>query len=204
MLRTTFITSIAGAALIAAVPALAAPGGNGGGNGGGNSGGSASASMGGMNSPGADMRDTARANSQGSINASDQAIERANQNSAISGTTTGTGTTRTRINPNVSGTTRANSQGAAHANINGLAHASPRSALSSAGVTTLTGLTTGLTVNNSAGTSVGTVSNVILNRSGAVVGVQVNLTGGGTVTLPATSLSMDGTTVITSSTAVGG
>jgi hypothetical protein len=98
---------------------------------------------------------------------------------------------------------RVNSQGAAHANINGLTHASPRSALSTAGITTLTGLTTGLTVNNSAGTSIGTVSNVIMNRAGAVVGVQVSLTGGGTVTLPATTLSMDGTTVVTTSTAGG-
>ena len=94
------------------------------------------------------------------------------------------------------------SQGAAHANINGLVHASPNSALSSAGVTTLTGLTTGLTVNNSAGTSIGTVSSVLTNRAGAVVGVKVALTGGGSVTLPATSLSMNGTTVVTSSTSL--
>jgi hypothetical protein len=95
------------------------------------------------------------------------------------------------------------SQGAAHASINGLTHASPRSALGAAGITTLTGLTTGLTVNNSGGTAIGTVSNVLTNRAGAVVGVQVNLTGGGTVTVPATSLTMDGTTVVTTST-VGG
>jgi hypothetical protein len=97
-------------------------------------------------------------------------------------------------------TTNVASQGAAHANINGLIHASPNSALSSAGVTTLTGLTTGLTVNNSGGTSIGTVDQVFTNSSGAVVGVRVDLTGGGSVILPATSLSMNGTVVTTNST----
>lgn len=91
------------------------------------------------------------------------------------------------------------SQGTAHASVNGLVHASPKSALARAGVTSLTGLTTGLAVNNSAGTKIGTVSNIFANRTGAVVGVQVSLNGGGSVTLPATSLSMNGTTVVTSS-----
>ncbi|MFL6781519.1 MAG: hypothetical protein ACJ8FF_07610, partial [Sphingomicrobium sp.] len=78
--------------------------------------------------------------------------------------------------------------------------ASTRSALTLAGRTTLTGLTTGLTVNNSAGISLGTVSGIVTNRAGAVVGVRVALTGGRTVTLPASSLSMNGTTVVTTST----
>jgi hypothetical protein len=94
-------------------------------------------------------------------------------------------------------TTNVNSQGAAHASINGLIHASPNSALASAGITTLTGLTTGLTVNDSGGTSIGTVSGVLTNRAGAVVAIQVDLSGGGTITIPATTLSMDGTTVVT-------
>jgi hypothetical protein len=55
-------------------------------------------------------------------------------------------------------------------------------------------------VNNSAGTSIGTVSGILTNQAGAVVGIQVNLTGGGTVTIPATTLTMNGTTVVTSST----
>jgi hypothetical protein len=63
-------------------------------------------------------------------------------------------------------TTNVNSQGAAHANINGLIHASPNSALASAGVTSLTGLDTGLTVNTSDGTLVGTVDSVVTNRRG--------------------------------------
>jgi hypothetical protein len=97
-------------------------------------------------------------------------------------------------------TSNVHSQGAAHANINGLIHASPHSALASAGVTTLTGLATGLTVNNSGGTAIGTVNQVFTNTSGAVVGIRVDLAGGGTVIIPATTLSINGTTVVTSST----
>jgi hypothetical protein len=94
-------------------------------------------------------------------------------------------------------TTNVNSEGAAHASIDGLIHASPRSALGAAGITTLTGLTTGLTVNGTGGTAVGTVSSVLVNQSGAVVGITVDLTGGGTVTIPATTLTMNGTVVDT-------
>jgi hypothetical protein len=97
-------------------------------------------------------------------------------------------------------TSNVKSQGVAHANINGLIHASPNSALASAGVTSLTGLATGLTVNNSGGTAIGTVDSIVTNRAGAVIAVRVALDGGGTATIPATTLSMDGTTVVTSST----
>jgi hypothetical protein len=97
-------------------------------------------------------------------------------------------------------TSNVRSQGAAHANINGLIHASPNSALASAGVTSLTGLATDLTVNNSAGDPLGTVQSIVTNRSGAVVGINLGLTSGGTVFVPATTLSMNGTTVVTSST----
>ena len=86
-----------------------------------------------------------------------------------------------------------------NASINGLVNANPRSALGLAGVTTLTGLTTGLTVNTSGGELVGTVSSVLTNRAGAVVAIQVALEGGGTATIPATTLRMDGTTVVTTS-----
>lgn len=98
--------------------------------------------------------------------------------------------------------TNINSQGAARANINGLINASPNSALASAGVTSLTGLESGLTVQNSTGADVGTVGQIFTNRSGAVVAVEVNLTDGGSVNIPATSLSLDGTTVISSSTSL--
>lgn len=92
---------------------------------------------------------------------------------------------------------RVNSQGSAHANINGLTHANPNSVLGGAGVTTLTGLTTGLTVNNSAAVSIGTVDQVFTNRAGAVVGIRVALTGGGTVIIPANMLTINGTIVTT-------
>jgi hypothetical protein len=94
-------------------------------------------------------------------------------------------------------TTNVRSQGAANANINGLVNASPNSALASAGVTTLTGLATGLTVEGSGGANLGTVSQIFVNRSGAVVGIRVALDGGGSVVIPATTLTMDGTTVVT-------
>jgi sporulation protein YlmC with PRC-barrel domain len=92
---------------------------------------------------------------------------------------------------------RVNSQGPANASEQGLANASPNSVLAQAGVTTLTGLTTGLTVNTTGGALVGTVQEVVLNQSGAVIGIRVDLDSNGTVFIPATSLSMDGTTVIT-------
>ena len=92
---------------------------------------------------------------------------------------------------------RVNSQGPANASEQGLANASPNSVLAQAGVTTLTGPTTGLTVNTTGGALVGTVQEVVLNQSGAVIGIRVDLDSNGTVFIPATSLSMDGTTVIT-------
>ena len=90
------------------------------------------------------------------------------------------------------------SQGYAHASVNGLAHASPKSALNGAGITTFTGLSTGMTVNNSVGTSIGNVSGIVLNRSGAVAGIRVALNGGGTALIPAPSLAFNGSTVTTS------
>jgi len=108
-------------------------------------------------------------------------------------------TTSTTTNANALNR-RVNSQGAAHASVRALTRASPNSALATAGVTTLTGLATGLSVNNSGGTAIGTVDSILTNRAGAVVGIRVDLTAGGTVFIPATTLSMDGTTVVTSST----
>ncbi len=95
-------------------------------------------------------------------------------------------------------TSTVKSQGIAHASVNGLAHASPNSALNGAGITTFTGLVAGMPVNNSAGTGIGTVSGIVLNRSGAVVGIRVALNGGGTALIPAPSLGFDGAVVTTS------
>jgi len=94
---------------------------------------------------------------------------------------------------------RVNSQGQFHANPNGLVHASPNSTLASAGVLTLGGLTMGMTVNNSANVAIGTVTQVLTNRSGAVVGIRADLTNGGIVFIPARTLSLNGTIVTTSS-----
>jgi hypothetical protein len=94
---------------------------------------------------------------------------------------------------------RVNSQGPFHASPQGLVHASPNSVLASAGVTTLTGLATGLTVNNLGGAAIGTVDSVLTNRAGAVVGINVDLVGGGTVFVPARTLTMSGVTVVTNS-----
>jgi sporulation protein YlmC with PRC-barrel domain len=95
-------------------------------------------------------------------------------------------------------TTTVKSQGAYHASVNGLAHASPRSALNGVGITTFTGLAAGMPVNNSAGTGVGTVSGIVLNRSGAIAGIRVALNGGGTALIPAPSLAFNGSVVTTS------
>lgn len=97
----------------------------------------------------------------------------------------------------VSDQARVNSQGAANASVNGLANTNANSALSGAGVTTLTGIETGLSVKNSTGASIGTVSKVITNNRGAVVGVKVKLAGGGSATIPATTLAMNGSVVTT-------
>ena len=95
-------------------------------------------------------------------------------------------------------TSTVRSQGTSHASVNGLAHASPNSALNGAGITTFTGLASGMTVNTIAGTSIGSVSGIVLNRSGAVVGIKVALNGGGTALIPAPSLAFDGSVVTTS------
>ena len=95
-------------------------------------------------------------------------------------------------------TTTVKSQGAYHASVNGLAHASPHSALNGVGITTFTGLAAGMPVNNSAGLGVGTVSGIVLNRSGAIAGIRVALNGGGTALIPAPSLAFNGSVVTTS------
>ena len=95
-------------------------------------------------------------------------------------------------------TTTVKSQGYAHASVNGLAHASPNSALNGAGITTFTGLAAGMPVNNSVGANIGTVSGIVLNRSGAIVGLRVALNGGGTRLIPSPSLLFDGSVVTTS------
>jgi hypothetical protein len=91
----------------------------------------------------------------------------------------------------------ANSQGAANASVSGLANASENSALADAGRTDLGTIATGTHVTGAAGADIGTVTKVVTNRSGAVIGLEVDLAGGGKATIPASSLSLTGS-VLTS------
>ncbi len=54
-----------------------------------------------------------------------------------------------------------------------------------------------MTVLGSGGATIGTVDEIITNSSGAVVGIRVDLEGGGTATIPASSLTLDGTVLTT-------
>ena len=168
-------------------PALAAPGGNGGGHG--NAGGSVGGTMG------------AGPVSAGGMGAGSMTTGMDRATTATSGNANASAGFGSAMDMRASAqtrrdTARANSQGPAHANVNGLTHANEHSVLSTAGVTTLTGLAAGATVSNATGT-LGTVDSVVTNKNGAVVGINVTLTSGGTVFIPATTLTMNGTAVTT-------
>lgn len=185
MIRNVFIAALAGTAAIAA-PAIAKPGAAGPANT--NVGANAHVnSNAGMN---AGMN--ARVNSQGSVNASTNSRLNTGVNS--------------NTNVNAGANARVNSQGPANAAINGVAHANQHSVLANGAVpaTTLPGLTTGLTVNNSAGASVGTVSRVVTGTDGTIRMVIVTSSTGQTFRLPANTLTISGGVVTTTSTSVGG
>ena len=170
----------AGAALIVAAPLFAqahgGPGGNSGGAGG----------------PAGSAGSTASMHSQGPMNASPNGMSHASPNSVLN-----SGTTTT--------TTTSGSQGLQHASPTGIAHANSNSALARGAVstTTLTGLNTGLTVQNSSGTSIGTVSQIITGPNDTIRAVVVTEANGQTVTLPANSLSISNGVVTTTSTFAG-
>jgi hypothetical protein len=92
-----------------------------------------------------------------------------------------------------------NSQGLMHASPNGITHSNTRSALARGAVssTALPGLTTGLTVNNSTGASIGTVSQVITGTDGSIRAVVVTSPTGQTIRLAPTTLSISGGVVTT-------
>ena len=94
------------------------------------------------------------------------------------------------------------SQGPAHASVNGIAHANSHSVLAAGSVpgTSLPNLATGLTVNTSGGTSLGTVSQVVTGRDGSIRMVVVTSPTGQTYRLPASSLSISGGVVTTTQT----
>lgn len=96
---------------------------------------------------------------------------------------------------------RLNSQGIYHASPTGIAHASSRSALAVGAVASaaLPGLTTGLTVQTSTGTTLGTVTRIVTDSSGNIRLVYVTSSTGRVYRLLPTTLSIAGTVVTTSS-----
>lgn len=90
------------------------------------------------------------------------------------------------------------SQGAANASVNGLANASTNSALADAGKPELNAVVGGTAVIGASGTSIGTVTGRVKNRAGATVGLQVKLADGTTTTIPASELTLSGSTLTTS------
>lgn len=112
-------------------------------------------------------------------------------------------TTTARLNGINGGTNQAlaHSQGPMHASPTGIAHANSHSVLAAGAVASsvLPGLTTGLTVQSSTGTTLGTVSQVVTDSSGNIRMVIVTSPTGQTLRLAPTTLTMSGTTVVTSS-----
>ena len=154
----------------------------------------------------------AGANSQGSVNASPNSMGHADDNmqstpQASTPTPTVT-TTMPTTNTNVSTKSKAleNSQGPANASPTGIAHANENSVLARGAVasSTLPGLTTGLVVNNSTGTQVGTVTKVITGPNNTIRAVVVTTTSGKVVTLAPSTLTISGNIVTTTSTSIGG
>lgn len=158
-------------------------------------------------------------NSQGPANASTTGISNASPNSVLntSGTTstmtrptrgtdlderttTSTKPTTTTTNPAV-GT----SQGPNHASTTGIAHANSHSVLAGGAVqsTTLPGLTQGLNVVNSSGTTIGTVSQIVYGNDGSIRLVTVQSPTGQVYRVAPNTLTINGTTVTTTST-IGG
>lgn len=193
MFSKSLIAAAASAAIVTAMPAFAQ---HAGGSGGPPPGAGAAAGM----------------NSQGPANASATGIMNASPNSVLNRTTTTTQsttpTTNTTTDTNFSTNSQAtvHSQGPSHASATGIAHANDNSVLARGAVssTTLNGLATNMTVNNSTGTQVGTVTQIITGPNNTIRAVVVTSSSGKTYTLPASSLSISGGVVTTTSTSVGG
>lgn len=94
---------------------------------------------------------------------------------------------------------RLNSQGLMHASPTGIAHASSRSVLAGRTVVSgsLAGLTTGMTVNTSGGTTLGRVSQIVTGANGSVRLVIVTSSTGRMLRLFPTTLSLSGGVVTT-------
>lgn len=192
MIRKIFAASVATVAIAFAGPALAGPARAGGGSAGANAemnpGASARMNAGAMGGP-SHAGINARVNSQGLANASATGSSHASRNSVLS-----SGTTTIPRAPN--------SQGLQHASTTAIANANSASVLARGAVpsTSLPGLTTGLTVQNSSGTDIGTVSQVVTDSSGNVRLVVVTSSTGQTYRLAPSTLSISGSTVTTTTT----
>ena len=175
MIRKTLTACVASAALAIAGAAIAGPGNGGGhGNGGGmGAGASANAGMHGNMGGGA-----GNAGANGSMN----------------------GNLGSFVNP-AAGV----SQGPANASITGITNANSHSVLASGAVsgTTLSGLTTNMNVLNSSGTTIGTVSQVVTDRSGNIRLVIVTSPTGQTFRLMPNTLSISNG-VVTTTSSIGG
>ena len=192
MTRKILTAALGSAAIAIGGVAIAAPGGSHGG-------------------PGAGMN-PGGATSMGPANATPTAPGRANSDSDLNSPTTTTSPTRsTTDTDNDNDQTKATtsqpstnpasgvSQGPMHASPNGIAHANSHSVLARGSVssTTLPGLTTGLTVNNKAGTAIGTVSQVVTDTSGNIRLVVVKSPTGQSFRLAPDTLSISGGVVTT-------
>jgi sporulation protein YlmC with PRC-barrel domain len=119
----------------------------------------------------------------------------------LSGGTLSTTARLNGINANIASNSqgRLNSQGPLHASATGIAHANARSVLAGGAVMTsaLPGLTTGLTVNTSTGTTLGRVSRVVVGTDGTIRQVIVTSSTGQVFTLSPAMLSISGGVVTT-------
>lgn len=188
MLMKTLSLALASAA-IAVSPASAKPGG---GAGGGH--GNAGASINSGGPAGAALE--SRINSMGPANAGPMGIERSNPNSVLKTNPVSTEVVTT-TNPSAGV-----SQGPNHASTTGIAHANERSVLANGAVSAdaLPGLTTGLTVQNSSGTNIGTVSKVVADSSGNIRLVVVTSSTGEVFRLLPNILTIDGGVVVATGT----
>lgn len=145
--------------------------------------------------------------SQGPMNASPMGTMNASPNSVLNRPmTTPPVTTTDSMSASTNSQATTNSQGPAHASTTGISHANQNSVLARGAVssTTLPGLTSGLVVNNSSGTQVGTVTQVVTGTDGSIRTVVVTGTDGKTYRLAPSTLSISGSVVTTTSTTIGG
>lgn len=182
MFRKILSTALVSAAMVVAGPALAGPGGGGGGEGHGGGHGADAAAHGGMGGGGmgggmGGVLD--RVGSGGTRAGTDTDVEMNNEATRIN-THANSNNSMNRATTTTRTTGRTSVQGSA-----------------------LPGLTAGATVQTSTGTTLGTVSRILTDRNGNVVGVLVTTSSGRTLRLSPTSLSMNGSILVTNVTTAG-